>query len=113
MRKVAVFKNVFDTFQAAYTQQLLERRGAGDQRTLAPGGPISLALKELCLRTQAARTAFWSAYINVLVNEYAQAGGGPSPAPVPVPEQFHASSSRFTKTGRTLVPITLPGLVTE
>lgn len=96
------------------------QEAGGDGPDLVPG-PMLLALEKLCVKTRAARTAFWSAYINFITNEWKESmrnkpekehpsllsTASPKPAPVP-----STGASFVTKTGRPLIPFSLPGIHT-
>lgn len=107
-----------DMFQSVYKQQMLDLREAGDRPDLVLGSPILLALEKLCSKTRSARTAFWSAYISFISaewNESIKEKGMPetAAAPKPVPTVLVPPASLVTKTGRPLIPFTLPGLTSK
>lgn len=98
----------------------LEEAGAGgDGPDLVLGAPTLLALEKLCARARAARTAFWSAYINFITNEWRESVRSkpeeeqPSVVSTATPKPAPFTSAAFvTKTGRPLIPFSLPGIHT-
>lgn len=94
---------------------MLDLREAGDRPELVLGSPMLLALEKLCCKTRSARTAFWSAYISFISAEWNESikekkAPEAAAAPKPVPKLLPPPSSLVTKTGRPLIPFTLPGL---
>lgn len=116
--------------QTAYKQQMFDLQ-SGDRRDPVPEGSMLLALEKLCCKTRAARTAFWSAYISFITNEWKGASTrnddgdarrdrgeeekhvrGDALLNKPVLELSAFPAPLMTKTGRRLIPFTLPGLTT-
>lgn len=102
-------------------QEMLDLQEAGgDGPDLVPGGPTLLALEKLCAKARAARTAFWSAYINFITNEWKESMKNkpekeqPSLVSTATPKAPAPSTSAtfVTKTGRPLIPFSLPGIHT-
>lgn len=103
-----------DVFQIVYKQQMLDLREAGDRSEQVFGSPVLLALEKLCCKTRSARTAFWSAYISFISAEWNECikekrvAPEAAAAPKPVSNPLLPPASLVTKTGRPLIPFTLP-----